>query len=141
MVARGTAAEGSMSDLVRVQMSFMALMICDSVVVRTLSTCCCIARKVRGASEVRRPSAMVGGALGGRGVSLLVVKEMWASLAFWGSAAKICVLGKRDLAAMARPARRPPPPTGVMMMSGGCGSWFNSSSAMVPWPAMTLKLS
>ena len=83
---------------------------------------------------MRRPSAIVRGSF--EGWIEPVASERRASSALAGSAPMTRVEGEWPLTARAVPEISPPPPIGAITMSSGpaCSS---SSSAAVPWPAMT----
>src|SRR6266581_4392143 len=132
--ANGTAAEGSTMIFMRSQIMRMARRMPCSLAVPIASTLARIAASVRGDSVVRRPSAMVVAA--GSGSTVPERKLRAASSAFAGSAPKTRIAAALDLTAIDVPDSSPPPPTGAMIASspGDCSS---SSSATVPWPAIT----
>src|SRR5947207_15235408 len=109
--ARGTAADGSTTIFNRSNIILIARTIASSLQTPNAATYARIAANVRGASDVRRPSAIV--TVGGNGSILPERKLAAASPAFAGSAPKTRTPGFVDVAAIAVPDNSPPPPQGA----------------------------
>mmetsp|Transcript_33823 Transcript_33823/g.80085 ORF Transcript_33823/g.80085 Transcript_33823/m.80085 type:complete len:255 (-) Transcript_33823:21-785(-) len=91
---------------------------------------------VRSPIEVRRPSAIVLGAV--CGISSPAFIERATSSAPSGSAAKIRMFGWSPFAATQHPDSMPPPPTGTMIASSGPPSTCSKNSRInVPCPLIT----
>ena len=99
-----------MMIFIRSQTNRMASRISASVAVTIRSTWREITAKVRGPSEVRRPSAIVWGSF--EGWIEPASSDRRASSALAGSAPMTRVVASRPLTARAVPESRPPPPTG-----------------------------
>ena len=134
--ATATAAEGSITILIRSQTNRMASRIAASVTGRMRVTWRLMTAKLRSPIDVvagRQQSSWGHPALNGTGF-----EQARASSALAGSAASTTVRGERPLTAIAVPASSPPPPTGQITTSSSsvCSS---SSQAAVPWPAITFQ--
>src|SRR5690349_2232775 len=132
--ASGTAAEGSTTCFMRSKIIRIARTIEASLQVPNAFTCARSAASVRGASVVRRPSAIV--VVAGSGSRRPLAKLRAASSALAGSAPSTSMDARRPFAAIAVPDSNPPPPHGATIASRSPTA-SSSSSAAVPCPAMT----
>src|SRR5487761_2137124 len=137
-LASATAADGSTTCFIRSKIMRIARTMPCSLQVCSAPTCALIAARVRGASDVRTPSAIV--VVVASASSLPEAKLRAASSAFAGSAPITRVFGDTERTAFAVPDSRPPPPQGATTISRS-GAASSSSSAAVPWPAMTRESS